>query len=279
VGELRHLFGEGLRDGIACGCGASVSECDFWRRVMERAFAGEPMPSPRELVRLQDEATSSAQILRSVRRAGVREAGERYARTLGRIYAAICAESGAHVVVDGSKSPLFGVLSQEVPRTQDLDWRPLHLVRDPRAVAFSAVRRWEREGDRRRTPVRALAMMRKRLRSTGRGLLIERLWSGHASYTRVRYEDFLADPRGALSAIVAGLGDVLPEGFVASDGTVTIEPCHAVSGNRMRAQQGPLMLELDDEWRTGLRGMDRWVTDLCTFPLKRRYGYVDRASR
>ncbi len=271
VGELRHLFGEGLRDKGLCGCGAPVPQCDFWTAVVQRAF-GDAEPDLAALIELQRAATSVRHALGPWRGGAEPGPAVRFAEVIGRLYAAIAEVAGARVIVDGSKLPVFGRLATRAPGVQ---LRVLHLVRDPRAVAYSGVRRWRRADTERHGFARVASMLRKRLQAVARDLLVELLWrrDRRARYRLLRYEDLVADPQAAIEAVAGDLGDVVPAGFVGPERSVWIDACHAVSGNRMRSRTGRVVLASDDEWRTALGAGDRWITDLCTFPLRLRYGY------
>ncbi len=277
VGELRHLFGEGLRDRGLCGCGAPVPDCAFWAAVVQRTF-GDPRPDLAALIALQEAATSAPRAL-GRRSGGPQPASAvHFAALLGRLYAAIADVAGARVIVDGSKLPVFGRLAGRAP---GVELRILHLVRDPRAVAYSVVRRWRRSEIERRGLARVVSMLRKRLQATTRDLLVELLWrrDRRVGYRLLRYEDLVADPQTAIGAIAGDLDDSVPAGFVGPGGSVRIDACHAVSGNRVRLRTGHVVLAPDDEWRTALGAADRWITDLCTFPLRLRYGYAGGTRR
>ena len=64
-----------------------------------------------------------------------------YAENTGRLYTAIADTTGCDVIVDSSKWPQYGLLLSE---TLPFDVYVLHLVRDPRAVAYSWQRRQSR---------------------------------------------------------------------------------------------------------------------------------------
>jgi hypothetical protein len=276
VGELRHLFDEGLRDHGPCGCGAPVPECVFWTAVMQRAF-GVARPDLPTLIELERAATSVTRALgrwRGDRRAGP---AARFAEVLGRLYVSIAEVAHAQVIVDGSKRALFGMLAQAAP---GIRLRVLHLIRDPRAVAYSGLRRRRHAHTERRGFARLASLLRTQLEGTARDLIVELIWrrDRRVPSRLLRYEDLMADPRAGLEAVAGDLGCALPPGFVGPDRSVSIAACHAVSGNPMRFRTGPVVLALDDEWRTALGAGDRLIVDLCAFPSRLLHGYGGRGG-
>ena len=97
--------------------------------------------------------------------------------------------------MDSSKLPPYGVLLAGLP---GIELRVLHVVRDPRAAAFSWRRRRALDtGDDRlmtRHPVWKAAL----LWSVWNAATI-RLW-GRGDYLRVRYEDLVGDPAAVIAA-------------------------------------------------------------------------------
>ena len=89
---------------------------------------------------------------------------------------------------------------------------------------------------------------------------------------RVRYEDFVADPEaefGRVAAFAGHAGDPLRLG---EDG-VELSEGHAVSGNPMRFQTGPVGVRADHGWRRGLAPWRRCLVEALTAPTRGRYGY------
>jgi hypothetical protein len=147
----------------------------------------------------------------------------------------------------------------------------LHVVRDPRAAAFSWRRRRSLDGDDRlmtRHPVWKAAL----LWSVWNTATI-RLW-GRGAYLRVRYEDFVADPAGTIREIAefAGADPGTPLPFD-DDGTVRLAPTHSVAGNPVRHRTGGVAVTADDEWRTALPGRAHATVTALTAPLLLRLGY------
>src|SRR5699024_431500 len=127
----------------------------------------------------------------------------------------------------------------------------LHLVRDPRAAAYS----WTR--NKRHGPGGSGALMRAKrpLLNSARWLQVNSLTERYlrralpaSRFKRMRYEDLMSDPKPSFEQIADWLGiekDVLP--FVTDD-QVCIEPSHTVMGNPNRFERGATSLELDSEW-------------------------------
>ena len=107
-------------------------------------------------------------------------------------------------------------------------------------------------------------------------LLAESLSSSAASYCRLRYEDFLANPDAALTQVFAPYKWVGDHSWNAATNEVVLEPTHSVSGNPMRFKNGPLKLKLDDEWHDAMSSRDRRMVTAMTLPLLMRYSYTAR---
>lgn len=262
-GELAYLWKPGVRTDNVCGCGRDVGDCELWREVLGRLGRG---PDVEEIGRSLDSRMRTRWLpaLIAEQRLGRRTARvlEADRSTLARLYEAIRDATASRVIVDSSKLPSYGHMLAGAPR---IDVRLVHLVRDPRATAFSA-------GGRRSAGPRSSAM--SALRWVACHGATEALWRGDRDrYLRVSYEEFVARPRAVLEAIARLLDEPdVPSGVV-DDDTVSMEVNHTVEGSPHRFRSGTVEIREDDAWRTKLRPLDRRVVTLLTSPLLRRYGY------
>jgi hypothetical protein len=175
------------------------------------------------------------------------------------------------VIVDSSRSPLYGRLVERIP---DLQLDVVHLVRDPRASAFSMQRR-KYDPSGRRFMHRA-GLVENALLWASWNLAAERLRPRSAArprYIRIRYEDLAANPGPVLQAIAAFTrlpGDPPP---VSDAGLVHLRVNHSAMGNPDRMRSGPTTIKPDLEWARAMSRRDKIVTVMLTWPLMLRHGY------
>lgn len=272
VGELRELWQRGLVGNWLCGCGVPFDQCDVWRQVMERANAMQKPLDPLEMSALTDSfrnrhlALGWIPVIRRRQLSRLRP----YTDRLGDLYAAIRDVTGARVIVDSSKNPSYGYLLESVP---NLDVSFLHLIRDAPAVSYSWTKRkmWEPG-----KPTSLKSNLSSALRWNARNLTAELFLPRQATRRmKIRYEDMMLDPRGAVDSIVQWLG--VPEAslpFASSHEAVFSRPNHSVFGNVVRFQQGSVTLARDDRWLTDFARSNRWFVNTVTWPLRYRYGYT-----
>ena len=269
VGELRGLWAKlAYGTGSTCGCGRPLRDCPFWSEVVAEALG-----------RLDAEAAGriAAAEARHVRTrpkqlAGVLAgsgAARAYGAILGRVYGALASVGSAPLVVDSSKAPAHVL---EAALHADVDVRVLHLVRDPRAIAHS----WMRRGIETFEFGPGSSSVNWLFMNASVDLLLRRRLGDRLRV--LRYEDFARDPRGTLSAVAEWAG--LPAGslpFV--DGShVRLLENHTVGGNPRRFSTGTVAIAPDDEWRSRMEPGARLAATLPAAPLLRRYGYPFRAG-
>lgn len=274
LGEVVHLWQRDLRDDERCGCGVPFSQCAFWERVGIAAFGGWHRVDVHRVLMLRDLVERTRHIPRLATRVPLPYADliREYADYYARIYAAAANVTGASVVVDSSKhSALAHVLRYAMP---DLDLRVVHVVRDARGVAYSwtkHVPRPEAEADEmtRYTPARSAMLWTAH--NAAFGLLRRR----GVPVRRLRYEEFLADPRFSLRRLLAFAGldpSALDLGWL-SESTVELGVSHSAAGNPMRFAVGPVELRRDDAWRTKLAPRQRAMVSAMCAPMLKAYGY------
>jgi hypothetical protein len=277
TGELRYLWERGLVAGRRCACGDPVPSCVVWGPVLRRCF-----PDGRGGIDL-DAASIAAELRSAIRMrgipsllapGGVHRIAARHPRLvdiLGRLYRAVQQETGADVLVDSSKLPSYALLLQAVP---DVDLALVHLIRDPRAAAWS----WQRVKPLPDASTDAQMQQQAASKSTilwdvanAVGLYMGR--RAPDRYLRVRYEDFAAAPRQMAAAALALWGHGGASLPFVGESTVRLPGNHAVAGNPNRMRGGDVQIRVDDEWRTGLNGLDKAVATALSAPLLRPFGY------
>jgi hypothetical protein len=273
AGELHYLWDYVWFANTRCGCGRPFSDCPVWTAVLTAAYGGRHAVDPAAMLRLSKTGTRTRNMPLLALPATRRVLASRiqpYLSNLHRLYHGLSTVTGAAVIVDSSKWPSYGRLLTMIP---GLNVFVVHLVRDPRAVAHSWLRRTalaDRDGP--------AFMYRRPLDSSIRwdvwNAATEAFWwfAPHR-YVRLRYEDFVECPEDTIRRLldfVGQRGRALP---FTTPGEVDLPTTHTVSGNPARFRTGPIRIGLDEEWRMRMGRSDRFTVTAVTSPLLHRYGY------
>jgi hypothetical protein len=269
TGEMRSVWDRGLVENSPCSCGVPFRDCDLWQRVFVEAFGGFERVDARRLTAIRDKVDRPWNVFLPWRFATT-EIGE-YRSALSRLYGAVAAVTGAKVIVDSSKTPAYCRILQDSP---GLRVGVVHLLRDPRGVAFSWQRKrlWTDDGA---AYMSRFGPARSSLVWSARQISSEAIGSrAPARYLMLRYEDFVAAPEAGVARVLSlvgiGAGGVPPFG---DDCKLALRPVHGISGNPSRFVRGTVQIKADDEWMSQMRAADRLMVTMMTAPLLVRYRY------
>lgn len=281
VGELRYIWDRGLIENRLCGCGKNFRECPVWQQIMLRAFGGSDNVDAEEFLGLRERGPRLRDVVLAPSRksvqAKVAQTGE-YKGALEKLYRAARSVNGSRVIVDTSKSPAHGQVLQDVP---NIDLYVLHLVRDPRAVAYSwAYKRKPKmaswDPNDLMTPH---GLAESSLIWLGGNFTIERFWGRRPErYMLLRYEDFVQSPLASVKSVLGFLDEDAELPFVDERG-VSLSASHTFSGNPDRFQSGTIEIEPDERWKTEMGGGRQASVSAVTWPGLLRYGYPLRPQR
>ena len=275
VGELQYIWDRSLQDDRLCSCGETFHNCSLWSQVVARAlddFHPQQIPA---MVEARESLTPRKVISACYSRRNPFSEKDfaDYARRNAALLESISEATGGRVIVDSSKSPGHALLLSHLPGVQ---LHLLHLIRDPRAVAYS----WQKKKVYDDSGDEVMYMTRH---SPARSSKIWITWNlateivaqrRRLPYLRLRYEDFIAAPRQALEEILALLGEESDKLPVSGERQVEMGPLHALAGNPSRFQKGPVELRRDDAWRERQNPGHRRLVTALTWPLLWRYGYL-----
>jgi hypothetical protein len=280
AGEIRWLWSRGVRERRPCACGRAPADCPVWAPVVLRTLASvddhDHDLALQEIIAAQSEVARLPHRLRVLRSASASDTSwpalNLVRRTMGTACHSFAAASGARVVVDTSKRPHDAAVVAALP---GISLHVLHVVRDPRAVAYS----WRRAktftvaGETRTMGTRGLPASASRWMSNSWGAEVLSRHVPEDRWLRLKYEDFCAAPFESFRAIMALLGEQGPSPFEGPD-VVRLDPGHIVAGNPSRFTTGAVKIKVDEEWRRAMSRRDQRLVSLATYPLRRRYGYT-----
>lgn len=279
AGELRRLWDWSLRQGVRCGCGEDVLDCSLWSKVLDEGFGIRSREGDAERIQaiLRDYHAVAhwhkAPRLFARRRVGGWEALRRYAATTQVLFRTIADVTGAQVVVDSSKSPLYPAVLGLV---DGIDGSVVHLMRDPRAVGFS----WQKikqvhdrgEGATmpRYGPLHTSASWSLRNLTSE---MIARRWP-RDRVMQLRYEEFSREPRTSVGRLVELMGLPVADLPFVDEHTAVLNPNHTACGNPNRMNTGEVAIRHDNAWETQMDSRSRHIISALTWPLRHRYGYT-----
>ena len=268
-GEVRRLWARGVGPGRTCGCGLGFDACPLWSKVLPEALVdgvtAAQVTAWQEEVAPHDHSWRGAERVVRASRPGARPwpALERYRTVMARMYTAMARALDARVLVDASKLPADAAVLMGI---DGVEASVLHLVRDPRGVVHSQLRRRAPSGGVQRARVLPLAGAWAVRHGAARRLARGR---GDAGWLELRYEDFATDPGPALARVSELLGEQ-PQP-VPPDGRYDLAEVHTAGGPL--PAETDVVLRRDDRWQTELPAPERVVATTATLPLLLRFGY------
>ena len=258
-GELNFIWKHALIENRLCGCGRPSRECPFWgpglRRRIRRPERGA---GPRD---------DAAAVFRRPHAPHPPDAdGRREAEDKG----APRQVPGQHGTgCTGPSSPSRAAAWSSIPPRSrptatlwawcpGVDLRVLHLIRDPRAAAYSWAKKKrqpdsaEREFMHQKTPTQSAVLW-----DAWNGA-IEALWRHTPeNYLRLRYEDFIAEPRQSFEQILKLVGEQEASLPLEGERAVKLGISHTVSGNPNRFDTGTVELRQDRAWQKKMKPRDK----------------------
>jgi hypothetical protein len=280
VGELRSIWEYGLVQNKVCGCGAPFEKCEMWQPIIDEAFGGMGGVDPRKMIQLRESWARTKHIplmLTPPSRQLIKQRLAEYLDALERLYSAVLTTTGSRVVVDTSKFPSYGFVLGMVP---SVDLHVVHLVRDPRAVAYSWLRKRLHPDPENPEYMPQRSPVGSSVRWMTRNLATEALWRRSPQRRLLlRYEDFVAEPRKAIEQVMKLVGEEkAPRPHLGED-EVELGMNHNVWGNPSRFQTGKVEIRPDKEWAYRMKPGDKRLISSLTFPLLVRYGYPLTVSK
>ena len=265
LGELHFLWKNALGKGTntKCGCGRNLDSCEIWSKVLEFG-AGKP-----------DWSDYAERILFYQRKIRTRHTGNilyfkeihnsatDYLSVLENTYRSINEITGNHVLVDSGKFPSEAALLSQSRR---FNVKYLHLVRDPRAVAYS----WSKKKEYiyRLSPVKSTAYW---IGFNVASHMVSRRRPGDSIL--MKYENFVKQPQHSINEILT-LVDEKPDKNPLKENKVTLGINHSVTGNPDRFRRGETEIKNKNAaWTKKLSRKDSDIISLIARPLMHIYNY------
>lgn len=267
AGELRGIWWTSYLHNQTCGCGLPFDECPIWSEVTRRVFGSFDDVNYEWMTRHRPKRRHTTIMLMPGCKSLVQRRFSGYIQTLAKLYKSIGDVTGARVVVDSSKTPLYGYVLSMVP---SIDLYVVHLVRDARGVQCSNLRR-KRQGVRN---LRHHNLVTNTLLWNVINLCQE--YFGLRSqdrYLRLRHEDVVKSPESAIEKIKMFIGEPSLGFPPIHDGRVQLSSNHIMNGSHNRFETGSVAIRSESSWREEIDNRTRSVVTLLTCPLLLRYGY------
>ena len=273
-GELRNIWKQSLLKNRLCGCGVPLKECVFWNKVFNEAFGDLNNVNVQKIVNELNSSSRSRYALVKRMPFGTEyfQTGTKIAREeIKKLFLAIKTITKCEVIVDATKAPLYSYLLSLI---DELDVYVIHLIRDPRGIAYSRKKKKIQPDSQNTIYMEQFNPFTSSCLWNVRNLLAESLWKNKNSrYLMIRYEDFANEPRKIVNDILDFISEENSKRPFVSDRMVQLGINHSVWGNPSRFKKGEVELQLDDEWKNKLSPFDKVISTLCTLPLLVKYGY------
>ncbi len=271
VGELNLFFRQMLRTDAPeyCSCGELLRECPIWSSVLERFRAALPEISLEHAGEITEKVEAFPERLIYAKCYG----GD-YVRIWRTLIDAIVEVSGATTLVNSSKTGRRSLYRALNLAEAGYEVSLLNMIRDPRAVTWSKLRREFAKGHLQSSGARFRAAARSGLHWSFTNGSTKMLYHGEKTvpYFALRYEDFMEDPADHLRRVEQAFEIDLSRSIEIVQNDGAIDSGHLVAGNEIR-MQAPLQLRHQPPtWKTALPPAARRGV-MVSLPIARHYHY------
>jgi hypothetical protein len=272
VGETRLFWCRGVLDNEYCGCGMRAHECRLWKSIVSEWDSSASLRHER-LRRRVDRLQGFIPAVLGRHWPDIGRQRSSYLAAIQRLYDRIVEVESADIIIDSSKHPTY---VSYLRRLKEAEVYIVHLVRDPRAVAFS----WSSRKSRKDSDGIEL-MQRSGVAKSALEWLLKNtaaLFLGSlrgSRYVRVTYEEFVSDPDDTVERICGTLAVRRRQSYCAES------RLHGIAGNPDRVGVTQWSVREDRRWLAGLKGWQfalitaiasplMWLFDYSLWPSRRR---------
>jgi hypothetical protein len=279
-GEINYLWQRGIIENSQCGCGVNFRDCNLWNNILTNAFGDLNVNNAFFMSRTFKSVIRTRYfpfLLYNWNDKKFLSKLEKYLESLTTLYLSMTSVTGCEIIIDSSKYPTYGAILGLMP---EVDLYMIHVVRDPRAVAYSWKRKklWDFSSHSR--------MMHRQniIRTTffwiTWNFFFEILKSRlQSKYIFMRYEDFIKNPNQVVSEVFELLkcdGNYMQ---LVNNDNITLGTNHTVSGNPSRFNTGPVKLNQDNKWKYKMTIIDKLLVTLIAHPYLLKYNYSIYTNR
>ncbi|MEM2768827.1 MAG: sulfotransferase, partial [Candidatus Pacearchaeota archaeon] len=267
VGELRQIFLYFLPKESLCSCGNTYKTCRFWSEVLFNVFGKNDFSSAEiNVLSKLHKIVEKIPILNSRNQYNYIKKFtseiQEFKDIWKTLYQKIFEVSGCDIIIDSSKTPQYLLILKDMPFKVYL----LHLIRDPRGVAYS----WTKK----KYEVGIYRYMKTHHPFTSarewliRNFKIERLKKFFNENYLLKYEEFCKAPLILLEDIMKKFDLKLFPDFI-KDNTILIKKKkHLLGGNPVRFLNNNFIeIKCDERWKKDLSFGNKIMVSLLTFPL------------
>ncbi len=265
IGEPINLWSAGLKVD-KCSCGEHIMQCSFWGTVFKKYFQVNHwadisiIKNTKPLWKIKD---TLGIILK-----GSNFVSQEYLENLKNLYLALYEQSKKETLIDESK--FFSYL-YALKLTEAFEIKVIHLVRDPRAVAFS----WQRNKIQQTIHMRKIPWHRTALRWVIEQFILFIFLKSLPQKNKhcIKYEDLINNPQLQL--------EELKTTFNLSGNSIFISPTqfliknrnHFVISNPSMPHMGENAIRKDFEWKEKMPVWAKMLVTLICWPMMLVYGY------
>ncbi len=267
VGEIRDYWSKGLKKNGQCSCGKRFANCDFWTKVTEeyiKSFPSDDMEKISKDLSEFEKTKNYFKVRRSIKNNDDNYFGQllaTYLKHTEKLYECITKVSGKNIIVDSSRLP-SRLLALSL--STNFEIFPIYIIRDPRGVINSLIKKDFRYYDEIRTSTlkHVLTWNAKNLLSLDS---VNKLNSENTLY--LEYKNFTRNPAKVLEKIKKNLNCTF--NYEEDNGKVSLylEPGHVFTGNRSRHDTGKITIAEDTKWKKELNLPKKVLVSVTSLPL------------
>lgn len=280
AGEIQILPHEMINNGVnqPCGCGQPIAECPFWHQIIEQV---QPLAKPQPQIHYFREQHNTSHTLRykhllEFHYKNILESQQDvidiYGRNNYQLFEKFLdiTEQFTQVkptwIVDASKDPyrLLWLVKSDL-----FNIKVLHLVKNPKAFAYSMTRRILNNENYRGQAYKLT--IQKTVSWLIHNYLIRKIAQNYLSssdYLLVNYEKLASEPQKTFQEVLNLIGCQSESNFEQEFKSNTI---HTIAGNPMRYK--PRKIILDEAWKNSFPFWYQKTVDLIAYFSKAKYGY------
>jgi hypothetical protein len=265
IGEISNLA-LAARTGQRCSCSREPLACDIWAPVFRKLLTGAAPNTIWELKRSLERQRRLPELFHLAARPEARWPSDvtEYVAFLRASVDAILEASGSETIIDSSKSAT-GLALMRLAHPGQVS--VLHLLRDPRGVAYSESHHVHQRDGSTGAPPKVRSVLRSATDWDAANLECHLLARSVEHSTRAWYEWLCDAPRERIALVAREVG-LEGAGPSFEGGRVRLAPSHVLAGNPSRTGPDWRAVERDDKWREGLLPSEKVLVTLLAWPLE-----------